>query len=340
MSRPPERLLLIRNDKLGDFMLAWPAFALLKAALPHSCLAALVPAYTRVVAEQCPWVDEIIEDPGGDWRTLASRLRGREMEAAIALFSTARVARALRAAGVPYRLAPATKWFQIFYNHRLRQRRSRSVKPEFEYNLDLVRHYLRGMGIIPSEEALIRPFWRFPPREIEAERRALMARHGLDPRRPWVLIHPGHGGSASNLTPEAYAELAAGLNPRAQIVVGAGPGELETAHQVAAALKARGRAAVIQADHDDVVAYARIIACMTVFIGGSTGPLHVAGALDVPTAGFYPRGRVTSSLRWQTLNSPARRLAFAPPAEAGENEMAAIDLGACAEAINARFLVP
>ncbi len=332
----PERLLLIRNDKLGDFMLAWPAFALAKAALPKTRIEALVPAYTRPLAEQCPWLDGIIDDPGGEWRELVPRLKG--VDAAIALFSTVRVARALRAAKVPYRLAPATKWFQIFYNHRLRQRRSRSLKPEFEYNLDLVRHYLHGLGITPPEEALIRPFWRFPAREIEAERRGMAGKHRLDPARPWVLLHPGHGGSASNLSPQAYAELAAALEPRAQIVVGAGPGEVETAHELAAALRGKGRAAVVQVDHADVAAYARIIACMAVFIGGSTGPLHLAGALDVPTAGFYPRGRVTSGLRWRTLNSPGRYLAFSPPPTAGENEMAAIDLAAAARRINARFL--
>ncbi len=335
---PPERLLLIRNDKLGDFMLAWPAFALAKTALPGTRIEALVPAYTRPLAEQCPWIDAVIEDPGGDWRELVPRLRG--VEAAIALFSTARVARALRAAKVPYRLAPATKWFQIFYNHRLRQRRSRSIKPEFEYNLDLVRHYLRGLGITPPEAALRRPFWSLSPEAVEAERRALREKHDLDLARPWVLLHPGHGGSASNLSPEAYAELGVLLDPRAQLVIGAGPGEVEIARYLATILRQRGRAVVVQTDHVDVVAYARVIACMAVFVGGSTGPLHLAGALDVPTAGFYPRGRVTSSLRWRTLNGPERRLAFSPPEEADENDMAAIDLAGAARSINERFLCP
>jgi len=50
------------------------------------------------------------------------------------------------------------------------------------------------------------------------------------------------------------------------------------------------------------------------FMAGSTGPLHIAGALDVPTVGFYPRRRSATSLRWQTINAPKRRLAISPGA--------------------------
>ncbi len=335
----PERLLVIRNDKLGDFLLAWPAFALLKASLPGARVHALVPAYTLPLARLCPWIDAVVED-GGDHRALARRLAGARFDAAVAFFSTARVARALRKAGIPYRLAPASKWYAVFYNRLLRQRRSRSEKPEFEYNLDLVRRLLADFRLPARESVLQAPYLRFPGDEVAATRRALAERHGLDPARPWVLIHPGHGGSARNLPPAGYAELGARFDGRAQILVGAGPGERETAEAVRAALSARGRAAALQADHPGLVDYARIIAGMDLFVGGSTGPLHLAGALDVPTAGFYPRGRVTSALRWRTLNSPHRRLAFAPPPTAHEDDLGAIDLAAAAHAINARFLAP
>ena len=44
-------ILVIRNDKLGDFMLAWPAFALLKKQYPESEITALVTAYKKDMAE-------------------------------------------------------------------------------------------------------------------------------------------------------------------------------------------------------------------------------------------------------------------------------------------------
>ena len=57
------RVLVVRNDKLGDFMLAWPALALIKDHLADNELHVLVPEYTREIAGLCPSVDRVIVDP-------------------------------------------------------------------------------------------------------------------------------------------------------------------------------------------------------------------------------------------------------------------------------------
>ena len=54
-----KRILVVRNDKIGDFMLAWPSFAMLKRSM-ECHVTALVPAYTAPLARLCPWIDEII----------------------------------------------------------------------------------------------------------------------------------------------------------------------------------------------------------------------------------------------------------------------------------------
>ena len=45
------------------------------------------------------------------------------------------------------------------------------------------------------------------------------------------------------------------------------------------------------------------ISICDVFIAGSTGPLHVAGALNKKTIGFYPKKKSSTSLRWETINN-------------------------------------
>ena len=57
-----KNILVIRNDKLGDFMLAWPALSLLKQQYPDVTITALVPSYTKPMAEICPWIDDCIID--------------------------------------------------------------------------------------------------------------------------------------------------------------------------------------------------------------------------------------------------------------------------------------
>lgn len=54
------KVLVVRNDKLGDFMLIYPALALLKQSAPHIHISVLVPGYTADMAKICPWIDDII----------------------------------------------------------------------------------------------------------------------------------------------------------------------------------------------------------------------------------------------------------------------------------------
>ncbi|MEW6646157.1 MAG: glycosyltransferase family 9 protein [Pseudomonadota bacterium] len=334
------KLLVARTDKLGDFMLIWPALALLKASLPQAEVHLLAREYTRPMAELCPWTDKVVLLPENTgyphWRALVQRLRSHHYDAIITLFSTTTIATAALAAGISYRLAPATKLAQVFYNRRLTQRRSRSEKPEWEYNVDLVRRFLADQAVVEASLPAP-PYLHFPVDEIAALRRKFCADHSIGTDNRLVLIHPGSGGSAGNLSPEQYAALATALYKQhgVHFVIGCGPGEAFKAEALSALLVPIPHSILAPGS---ITEYARHIACMHIFISGSTGPLHVAGALDVPTAAFYPRRRSATPLRWQTLNSPERRLAFTPPDEAGETDMGSIDVVAAAQAISGKFL--
>ncbi|MFA5626395.1 MAG: glycosyltransferase family 9 protein [Thiohalomonadaceae bacterium] len=331
------KILVVRNDRLGDFMLAWPAFALLKQALPAAHIGALVPVYTAAMAELCPWIDEVVIDPGPEAgnKSLQQELAMFRADAIITLFSTTRIGIAAWRARIPYRLAPASKLAQVFYNNRLVQRRSRSEKPEWEYNLDLIRYFLADHEIDAARPHP--PYLVFPREEIAALRRQFLQAHGITVPARLVLVHPGSGGSANNLSLDQYALLLRNLYAKQAIhfIIGCGPGEELKAETLATLLGPLSHSVL---PPDNIVDYASHIAFADLFISGSTGPLHIAGALDIPTAGFYPRRRSATPLRWQTLNSPERRLAFTPPATAEEMDMSSIDVIDAARLINQKFI--
>lgn len=342
MPEPPTKILVVRNDRLGDFMLAFPTFLLLKQALPRSEIHALVPAYTREMAESCRGIDAVVIDPGphasaADRLALLGRLRRERYEALLTLFSTTRVALLGQLARIPYRLAPATKIAQVFYNRRLVQRRSCSAKPEHEYNLDLGLRLLADFGITPAALPA-RPYLHYPDAEVATLRGEFCRERGIDPSGRLVFIHPGHGGSARNLSVEQFATLAHALRGARPftVVVSAGPGEEENAARLAAQLAPLPH--TVYLSREGLQRFARHIQFADLFISGSTGPLHIAGALDRPTAAFYTRRRSATALRWQTLNSPGRRLAFPPPEGAPEEDMSAVDVIAAAEMISRTFL--
>ena len=337
MNKSPEKILVVRNDKLGDFMLSWPSFAALKQAFPNARIVALVPNYTKPIAELCPWIDEILIDPTENaglkgFFKLLKRTRQHRFDLMVTLFSTTRIGLLGLLAGIPQRWAPATKLAQLGYNHRLKQKRSRSEKPEYQYNLDIVSaaksHYQNSV-----KYDFAPPYLPLEADELNQLQYAFLQQHQLKETDRLIFIHAGHGGSANNLSLEQYARLAAAINdPTACFILTAGPGELEATQQLAEMFKGLELNHRLFNSTNGLQSFAKHLALADLFIAGSTGTLHIAGALDRPTVGFYPNRRSATPLRWRTLNSEGHYLALTPPSEI-EQDMSRIDIDAAAAQI-------
>lgn len=350
------RILVVRNDKLGDFMLAWPVFALIKQHFPSAIITVLIPDYTAPLARLCPWIDSILISPVNkrgkiDIISLRRQLVISHFDAVLTLYSTMRVALATCLASIPYRIAPATKLAQVCYNHRVLQRRSKSERPEYAYNLELAyrlisdftRHDIKldlltslTNDYLPTE--IQRPLLQFDSSKVQQWRDDFCLKNNINHDTFLVFIHPGSGGSANNLRHEQYAELANKLIKQRSIyfVITAGPGE----ERIADALKCliyTNDTIVLQPEHG-LVDLARMLSFADLFISGSTGPMHIAAALNRCTATFYPRHRSGCPLRWQGLNSPHHRLSFTPPDNADEKDVSSIDIQSAADEITMKFL--
>ncbi len=339
----PRKLLVVRNDKLGDFMLALPCLNLLRSSLPDCEIHVLVPKYTESIAMTFPAVDGTIIDPGDDasfaqQRELFNEIKQQNYDALLTLYSKPRTGLMGWRAKIPYRIAPATGFAQLFYNHRLTQRRSRSEKPEYIYNLDVGFQLLGDFGIhnatLPTA-----PHLSFDANEIAALRSTFCTEHHINSAHQLIFIHAGSGGSANNLSIDQYATLAKQLRSKHghTIVLSAGPGEEGGATQVAAQLGNR-IAHTLYISRDGLPTFAKHIAFTDLFISGSTGPLHIAGALNCKTAAFYTRRRSATALRWQTCNSDEHRLTFSTAIDAEAEDMSSIDIKAAAHAINRHFM--
>lgn len=337
MPLPPKNILVIRNDKLGDFMLAWPALSLLKQQYPETQITALVPPYTEPVAKLCPWIDKVILDKQhkstfSDALSLAKIFKQHHFDTSISLFTETRTAMATFLSGIPVRISPATKLAQIFSNNRLRQKRSESAKPEYEYNTDLIRYFIKQQGDT-AEPVIEPPYLSFNNLEIQKIREHYINDNNIREDVALAIIHPGSGGSAINFSIAQYAELATSIANQVNVhfIITAGPGEDKIAQALSEHISETSHSIFISTQ--GLVAFAQFIATADLFIGGSTGPLHIAGALDIPTAAFYPARQSATKLRWQTLNKEDRRIAFSPKKFIDENDMKTIDPRFCGREI-------
>ena len=102
--------------------------------------------------------------------------------------------------------------------------------------------------------------------------------------RPFVLLHPGAGRAEKAWGEERFAHLARGLLRERGLVpiVSWGPGDEHRAERLRALLPKRPPMPKL-----GFAGLARVIRASTLFIGGDTGPLHLADALGVPTLALF-----------------------------------------------------
>lgn len=319
-------------------MLAWPALSLLKNQHPDSVITVLIPSYTKPIAKICPWIDNIITDDlhkGAvtDALHLSRKLKQYNFDASISLYSEMRTSLALWLAHIPQRFGPATKLAQLFLNNKLKQKRSFSLKPEYEYNIDLIRHYISCNGDTPREPSTA-PYLSFDQEDTQKIKNTYLRDNHIDPESKLIFIHAGSGGSAINLSLQQYTDLAKGISQlhNAHFVLTAGPDELDIANELSRRMK--GIEHSVYHSTEGLVDFTKFIDICDLFISGSTGPLHIAAALNKNTVAFYPARRSATPLRWQTINEEDKRIYFSPDKFTGEGDMKTINLPACIDNIN------
>lgn len=333
MKKKPLKILVIRNDKLGDFMLAWPAFSLLKQQYPESEITALVPEYTAEIAKQCEWIDKVLIDTkqasfGRDILALSKKIKKNNFDTSISFFSEARTSIALWLSGLPNRIGPATKLAQLFLNKKLKQKRSQSAKPEYEYNIDLVKYYFKLNGVSTTFSPTP-VYLKYTDKERLRIKNKYLKFYNIPKKSKTIFIHPGTGGSATNLSQEQYAILAKNISKFIDVffVITSGPGEVTVAKNLSSLMMTTPHC-IHQSTHG-IVEFSKFLLLSELFIGGSTGPSHLAGALDLKTATFYPSHRSATALRWQTINNRPHRLAITPE----NNNMQSLKLDVTAKKI-------
>ena len=109
------------------------------------------------------------------------------------------------------------------------------------------------------------------------------ARSQRDGERPLVLMNPGAGWGAKQWPAERYGFVAKALfGLGCQVLVNAGPAERQLANEAVSASENTARA--VECSIEQLIELTRASA---LFVGGDTGPLHLAAALGVPCVAIF-----------------------------------------------------
>jgi heptosyltransferase I len=115
---------------------------------------------------------------------------------------------------------------------------------------------------------------------IESQIEQRLAKFSLS---DFAILNPGAGWGAKQWPPERYAEVARKLAARGiRSVLNYGPGEEQLARAVESA--SNGVAYAMTCTVSELIALTRRA---SLFIGGDTGPLHLAAALQIPVVAIF-----------------------------------------------------
>jgi heptosyltransferase-1 len=292
-----QRILIVRLSAMGDVIHALPAARALREAFPQAHIGWLIeerwaellcaPGTARRGPRSAarPLVDEVhtvnlktwgksffslptLQRVAKIWNDVrdahydvAIDLQGAMRSGLLARLSGARVVYGAAEA----RESPASLWYT-----RKTIARGRHV---IEQNLSLVEALIGQRVEAPSAE-----FPYDPQTEEGVEQR--LAKLGVD---QFAILNPGAGWGAKRWPAERYGAVARGLaDLGVRSILNYGPGEEELVRAAEAA--SGGAAQAMQCTITELIALTRRA---RLFIGGDTGPLHLAAALRVPVVAIY-----------------------------------------------------
>lgn len=291
----PKNLLIVRTDRIGDVILSLPLAEIVKRHFPKCKVTYLIREYTKSLAYNHPFIDDILLLKEKEGKTLIrdnfQELKKYNFDSCLIVYPTFQTSLIAFLSRIKHRIGTGYRWYSFLLNHKIFEHRKFAEKHELEYNVNLLKAF--GIDEKVSIDKIEFHLNVVPQSEIVINK--LLKDNKIDPAKPIVIIHPGSGGSAMDLPINSFRELVEMLwaDSKVSIIITGLSSEKKLCDQL-----------II---NDNIKNFARILSLSemialinksTIFISNSTGPIHIAAALGKPTIGFYPKILSCSAKRW------------------------------------------
>jgi len=306
------RVLVVRLGAMGDVLHALPAIAMLRRALPEAKIGWVIERRWRelLCAPEVdlkgsrgagrPLVDDVhlvdtrawrknlfSPDTRSEFMAVVRAMRTREYDAALDMQGAIKSSIIAQLSGADTALGfrkPREFLARLLYNTLVDGRAEHVI----EQNVEVVQTWMEEIGLSRVTSTL-QPGTALLPRDKASEARmdATLSSLGLaglsSGRPPLAILNPGAGWEAKQWAPARYGELATRLASRGlRSIVNYGPGEESLAREAVSA--SSGAAVALSSSLSELMALARR---SDLFVGGDTGPMHLAALLGVKTIALF-----------------------------------------------------
>jgi len=298
----------MRLRLIGDVVFTTPAIGALRRKFPQSRITYLVEAPAEPVVRHHPDLDEIIvvERPRGLARlrydlALARRLRAQHFDLVIDFHGGPRSGLLTWATGATQRIGydlPGRGW-----SYTTRVPWTRSLVPPTHSVLNQWA-LLEPLGIDAPDRA--RDAVTMPVDQDAAKKVAdRLHAAGVSGSAPIIVLHVSAGNPFRRWPAESFAAAAASLAvaaPSRRIVITSGPSESAAAEAVATqARRIAGAAAdaIVRTGEFDLSELRALVDRAALYIGGDSGPLHIAATTGTPVVALFGPTLPERSMPWR-----------------------------------------
>lgn len=294
------KIIISRTDKIGDLILSIPSFFMAKKMYPEVEIILLVRNYNYEIVKNLPFVDRVYKIDDFRAEELLEKIKYFNADIFVALYNDSYIAKLAKASKAPVRIGPVSKLSSFFaFNKGVLQKRSKSIKNEADYNLDLIRK-INPERYDEVFEIQTKIYLEDSNRDV-AER--FFKENNIGENS--LVVNPFMGGSAKNITDDQYASLLQKFYDRTEdsyIIITCHISEEERGQKL---IDKIGRERVyLFANGGSLLNLAAVIEKGKLYFGGSTGPTHIAGALQKEIVALYPNKKTQSPTRWGVYNDP------------------------------------
>jgi ADP-heptose:LPS heptosyltransferase len=289
-------ILLVRLRLIGDVVFTTPAVRAIRRHYPDARITYIVEEEAAAVVRRNPHLDSVIvaRSPHARGRlradlALVARLRRERYDLAIDFHGGPRSSLLTWLSGAPTRIGYEVAGRSWMYTTRVPRPRALRPRHSVVSQWDL----LLPLGIAPPDAEVDATEMPDDPGAAAAIARRL-AGAGIGAGNPIVVVHVSAGNPFRRWPAASFVELVQRLasnDPKRRIILTSGPSDAAAAAAIArdarSGLAADERPAIVECGEFDLAELRALVGRAALYIGGDSGPLHIAGTTGVAVVGLY-----------------------------------------------------
>jgi heptosyltransferase-2 len=301
-----KRILVVRTDRVGDVVMITPMIRELRKAFPEAFIATLTQQNTSEILLNNPYLDKILIDDlkKENFWEVVKELKKYKFTDGLLVLPTERAAYQLFRAGIRKRIGVGHKLYEVItFMKSVSRNNYVPLRHEADYCMDLV----RKLGVVTDN---------IQPEIFISEKEKIWIdsfykTNNINRKKYKIIIHTGSKNSAPNWSEDKYFELIETMHNKFKnddFVL------LLTAYEMTDMLKNKiaslddKRIINISDKLKNLRELIKIISSIDLMICSSTGPIHLADALNIKCIGIHCNRPMNCSRYWGVLNKKSVNL--------------------------------